>query len=143
MFIKAGIISAHIPPGTLEKLLDDEIYVVTSVLKTNKIVVNAQGEGGQSAQVDVPVIQQVVGGNLKVDAQSSTDSKVTFEGAVPIAFGLQAVQIVFDDSGQFLTTEQLPAGNAAARAQVHSAVMPGARGPVYLEARGAFVRVGA
>ena len=37
-FVKAGRISPHVPSGTLEKLLDDEVYVVTSVLKTKKIV---------------------------------------------------------------------------------------------------------
>ena len=44
------------------------------------------------------------------------ESKIAFEGAVPVAFAFQAVQLVFDDSGEFLTTEQLPAGDAAARA---------------------------
>ena len=43
-FVKAGRISPHIAAGTLEKLLDDEVYVVTSVLKTKKIVVTAQTE---------------------------------------------------------------------------------------------------
>jgi hypothetical protein len=53
------------------------------------------------------------------------------------------VQLVFDDSGEFLTTQQLPAGDAAARALPSARAMrpPGERGPVFLEARGAFVRV--
>ena len=41
---------------------------------------------------------------------------MAFEGPVPVAFAFQAVQLVFDDSGEFLTTQQLPAGDAAARA---------------------------
>ena len=49
-FVKAGRISPHIPSGTLEKLLDGEVYVVTSVLKTKKIVVAAQGENGADGQ---------------------------------------------------------------------------------------------
>jgi hypothetical protein len=141
MFIKAGGINPHIPSGTLEKLLDDEIYVVTSVLKTKRIVVSAQGESGQSMQLDVPVIQGAVGGNLKVGQEGSTASTVNFEGAFPLAFGLQAVQLIFDDSGEFLTTQQLPAGEAAARAVVAPAGAPGTRSPVFLEARGAFVRL--
>jgi hypothetical protein len=140
-FIKAGVINPHIPAGTLEKLLDDEIYVVTSVLKTKRIVVSAESEAGQSVQLDVPVIQGAVGGNLKVDKEGTTTSKVAFEGAFPLAFGLQAVQIVFDDSGEFLTTQQLPAGEAAARAVVQPSAARGTRGPVFLETRGAFVRL--
>ena len=137
-YVKAGRISPHIPSGTLEKLLDDEVYVVTSVLKTRKIVVAAQGERGADVKVDVPIIQQAVGGSLKVDTAGARESSVAFEGAVPVAFAFQAVQLVFDDSGEFLTTEQLPAGEAAARAlpPVH-----GARRPVFLETRGAFARV--
>ena len=111
---------------------------MTSVLKTKKIVVAAQGENGAEVKVDVPVIQQAVGGTVNVDTASGMDSKVAFEGKVPVAFAFQAVQLVFDDSGQFLTTQQLGAGEAAARAFPPAG---GARRPVFLEARGAFVRV--
>ena len=142
-FVKAGRISPHIPSGTLEKLLDDEVYVVTSVLKTKRIVVSAQGDGGAAVKVDVPVIQQAVGGNLTVDAAGARESRVAFEGPVPVAFAFQAVQLVFDDTGEFLTTQQLPAGEAAARSLPSSraARPPAGRGPVFLEARGVFVRV--
>ena len=136
-FIKAGTVSPQLPSGTLEKLLDDEVYIVTSVLKTKKILVHAQGHSGTDAKVNVPLLKQAVGGNLKVDASDAQESRVAFEGPVPVAFAFQAVQLVFDDSGEFLTTQQLPAGDASARA-LHK---PGERGPVFLEARGAFVRL--
>ena len=95
-----------------------------------------------SVKVDVPVIKQAVGANLKVDAADTQESHVAFEGAVPVAFAFQAVQLVFDDSGEFLTTQQLPAGDAAARSLRAPRALPREeRGPVFLEARGAFVRV--
>lgn len=142
-FVKAGRISPDIPSGTLEKLLDDEVYVVTSVLKTKKILVSAQGDGGSTVKVDVPIIQQAVGGKLSVETSGTQESRVAFEGAVPVAFAFQAVQLVFDDSGEFLTTQQLAAGDAAARElkSPREKARPGKRGPVFLEARGAFVRV--
>src|SRR6266545_3046865 len=68
-FIKAGRINEHVPSGTVDKLIDDEVYAISSVLKTHKIVVAAQGEGGTSVQLDVPVIQQAVGGNIKVGTE--------------------------------------------------------------------------
>ena len=142
-FVKAGRISTLIPSGTLEKLLDDEVYVVTSVLKTKKILVSAQGERGSDVKVDLPIIRQAVGGNLKVGTSGAQESRVAFEGAVPVAFAFQAVQLVFDDSGEFLTTQQLGAGDASARGLPSARAMraPDERGPVFLEARGAFVRV--
>ena len=142
-FIKAGRISPHIPSGTLEKLLDDEVYVITSVLKTKKILVSARGLSGATVKVDVPLIRQIVGGNLNVEGSGEKESRIAFEGPVPVAFAFQAVQLVFDDSGEFLTTQQLPAGDASARGLPAQRAMhrPDERGPVYLEARGAFVRV--
>jgi hypothetical protein len=139
-FIKAGKVSPLIPAGTLDKLLDDEVYVLTSVLKTRKIVVTAQGEGGAAVAVDVPIVREAVGVNLKVDSASTRDSRVAFEGPLPVAFAFQAVQLVFDESGEFLTTQQLPAGDAAARALKPAAMGDRDRAPVFLETRGAFVR---
>jgi hypothetical protein len=139
-FIKGGRVSSLIPSGTLEKLLDDEVYVLTSVLKTKKIVVTAQGEGGTAVAVDVPVVRQAVGANLKVDTAKNRESRVAFEGPLPVAFAFQAVQLVFDASGEFLTTQQLPAGDTAARALKPAGKKGPNRRPVYLETRGAFVR---
>lgn len=138
-FIKAGKVSSLIPAGTLEKLLDDEVYVLTSVLKTKKITVTAQGEGGSTVAVDVPIIREAVGGTLNVDTAGSRDSRIAFEGPVSVAFAFQAVQLVFDESGEFLTTQQLVAGDAAARA-LKAPAHTAARRPVFLETRGAFVR---
>jgi hypothetical protein len=142
-FVKAGRIGPHIPAGTLEKLLDDEVYVVTSVLKTKKIIVAAQGETGTTTKVDVPIIQQAVGAKVDVGLAGTHQARVAFEGDVPVAFAFQAVQLVFDDSGEFLTTQQLPAGDAAARGLQPPRAMrsPDELRPVFLEARGAFVRV--
>jgi hypothetical protein len=112
------------------------------VIKTKKIVVAAHGDGGAAVKVEVPVIQQAVGGSINVDSAAGGESQIAFDGAVPVAFAFQAVQLVFDDSGEFLTTQQLPAGEAAARAlPVARDSAPGGRGPVFLAARGAFVRV--
>src|SRR3990170_3740663 len=122
-FVRAGRINPHVPSGTIEKLIDDEVYAITSVLKTNRISVAAQGDSGASVELDVPVIQQAVGGNVKIRTEGAIASQVTFEGPIAIPFAFQAVQLVFADSGEFLTTEQLPAGDAAARA-LGSAITP-------------------
>ena len=141
-FVKAGRISPHIPSGTLEKLLDDEVYVVTSVLKTKKIVVNAQGESGAAVKVDVPVIQQAVGGNLKVDTRGQPgiagDIRGRGAGGIRISGGAAGVRRL----------RRVPDDAAAPRGRRCGARIAGAgdssgagRGPVFLEARGAFVRV--
>lgn len=139
-FIRAGKINPHIPSGTVDKVIEDELYAITSVLKTQKIVVSAQGNGGQSVQLDVPVIQEAVGGNLKVGNEGSVQSSVVFEGAIAIPFAFQAVQMVFNESQEFMTTEQLPAGDAAARARSVAAGDPIVNHQ-FLSVHGAFARV--
>jgi len=139
--INAGQVLASLPPGTIDKLIDDEVYVVTSVLKTRSIIVSAQGEAGNSVELDVPVIKGTVGGSVKTEFEGAVSSSVRFEGDVPVAFGLQAVQLVFDDALRLATTKSLPPGGAGART-VRPGDMPGGRRPAYLETRGAFVRVG-
>jgi hypothetical protein len=138
-FIRAGEINQHVPSGTIEKLIDDEVFAITSILKTNKISVSAQGEAGTAVQLDVPVIQQAVGANIKIGSEGTITSNVTFEGAIAIPFAFQAVQLVFHESGEFLTTEQLPAGDAAARALGRETA--GTPSRVFLDAAGAFVRL--
>ncbi len=139
-FIKVGRVSDQVPSGTVDKLIDDEVYAITSVLKTKKLVVVARADKGQTIQLDVPVLQQAVGGNLKVGIENGITSAVGFEGAVPIPFAFQAVQLVFDDSGEFLTTEQLPAGDAAARA-LRSETNTHGGNRVFLKGAGAFMRM--
>lgn len=140
-FIRAGTINEHVPSGTVDKLLDDEVYAITSILKTRKIAVTAQGEGGQNVKLEVPVIQQAVGGNLAVGTEGSIASTVTFEGPVAIPFAFQAVKLVFDDSQEFLTTEQLAAGDAAARAARSGEAAAPAGTREFLSVRGAFARL--
>ena len=136
-FVRAGRISPFLPSGTVDKLIDDEIYVITSVLKTNRLIVTGHAEAGVTVQLDVPVIQQAVGANVKVGSEGTSGVGVAFEGPVPIPFAFQAVQLMFDASGEFLTTEALAAGEAAARAV--AAHVPGDRR--FLDTRGAFVRL--
>jgi hypothetical protein len=77
-------------------LNDDKIYVVTSVLKSNKISVSAKDASKQSIDLDLPVVQEAIGFNVKVAGAQGRAGLVTFEGAVPLAFGFQAVQLIFD-----------------------------------------------
>lgn len=140
-FVHAGSIRPFIPSGTLDKLIDDDVYVVTAVLKTKRIVVSAQGEAGTTIDLEVPIIRNAIGGSVKTEADGDLASTIAFQGETPVAFAFQAVQLVFDDDSQLLTTQQLEPGGAAARAVQPRSRAAGGRGPVFLQPRGAFVRV--
>lgn len=95
-------------------LESDALYVTTATIKSTKFTVQAKQSDGTALQVSVPVIQQIVGGNVKVSGESEVTSKVTYEGTIPLVFGFQAVQL-FYDQGQYTRFEPLPPGNVAAR----------------------------
>lgn len=95
------------------KMLDaDDVYVTTSCIKSKKFTLAASSESGTSVNVDVPVIQEVVGGSVKISQSSNETGKVTFEGRIAIVFGFQAVRLYFDN-GRY--TALKPATSIAAR----------------------------
>jgi hypothetical protein len=110
------------PDGTavIDALIDDTVFVITSTLKSKKFTVNAKGDSGTSVGLDVPAINGLVSGSLKVDVTKATEGTVTFESAtVPVVFGFQAIQIFTDESDGhpiYTALDPLKPGSAAAKA---------------------------
>jgi hypothetical protein len=92
-----------------ELLQADELYATAATLKSKKFCVEAKQSKGLPIEVDVPVIQQLVGGNVKVSADMQVTSKITYEGDVPLVFGFQAVQL-FYDRGSYTAIKPLEPG---------------------------------
>ncbi|MEZ5356630.1 MAG: hypothetical protein R2762_28675 [Bryobacteraceae bacterium] len=102
-----------------DALKKNTVYVITSTIKTNKFTVNAKGDGGVKAGLDVPVISGIASGKLKVDLTKATEGTVAYEGDTPVVFGFQAVRLfVEEQDGRpiFAAMDPLKAGAAAARA---------------------------
>jgi hypothetical protein len=101
--------------AALEMLNDDLVYVVTSTIKTNKVSVVAKDSNKQSLGIDLPVIQNAIGANVKVGGNQSGTGLVTYEGALPLVFGFQAVQLIFDQ-GKYRRMKLIDAGKISAEA---------------------------
>jgi hypothetical protein len=78
---------------TVEYATDDDLYVLCRVLKANKITVTALREDQSAIECEVPIIQQAVGGSIAVSADSNRSATITYEGAIHVGFGFQALQI--------------------------------------------------
>ena len=85
------------PTQTREWLDKEKLAAVTAVLRTAKLSIVAESENGAAIGLSVPEIQGIVGADVKVSAESSDSSKITFTGKEPIAFGFQAFVMEFDD----------------------------------------------
>ena len=93
------------PPAKLVEA--DKIYVVSNVIKSKKFTTEAKKSDGTSVGVDVPVIQNAMTGKVQVKTEGSSQSKVTYEGNVPLVFGFQAIRLIYD-KGRFV--EAKPVG---------------------------------
>jgi hypothetical protein len=106
---------AHVNPlahAVAQMLEADDVFVITSTLKSSKINVKAQDSNKTDLKVDVPVIQQAVGGNLTVSAAGAQNAAITYEGKVPLVFGFQAVRLIFD-AGKYKTMQVAKTGSVS------------------------------
>jgi len=95
---------------TVGKMLEaDRLYIVTSVIKSTEFTVEASTSSGTKVALDVPVVQQIVGANVKVEGNQAQASKITYKGTIPLVFGFQAVQLFYHD-GKYTSLKNLVAG---------------------------------
>lgn len=107
--------TVHPDSRHVARMLDrGEIYVITSVVKSRKLVVRARSSKGGAVALDIPAVSQMVGGNLKVSAAAGQQAALQYEGAVPLVFGFQAIRLRFK-GGKYDAFERLKPGAAAAR----------------------------
>jgi hypothetical protein len=90
----------------------DSIYVTTSVIKSRTFVVQAKESRGTPIEVSVPEIQKIVGGNVKIGAESQKSSKIAYEGPEPLVFGFQAARLLYEN-GRYTAFRPLPPGAGA------------------------------
>jgi hypothetical protein len=101
--------------ATKQMLEADMVYVITSTLRANKLTVKATDEKKNSVGIDVPVLAQAIGGNLKVSGSGANSTTVTFEGTIPLAFAFQAVKLIFDN-GSYRSMKLIDGGGVIGEA---------------------------
>jgi hypothetical protein len=127
------------------RLLDeDKVYVVTRTLKARRFLLEGQKDRQGGVEVNVPAINDIVGGEVKVAAAGQSKSKLSFDGGDQLVFGLQAVRLVYEGT-RFVAYRSLPPGSATKRAVKKSGKRPKpakiGNEAEYLVAEGAFVNI--
>jgi hypothetical protein len=129
----------------LKDLLEaDEVYCVTTTLKSRSFTVDAKGESGTKVKLSAPAIQQAVGVKVGVAAEKNSTSKIAYTGESPLVFGFQATQLFFQD-GEYQAFKPTGAGSVVLRGlgkKAKGAKKIGKKGSKpreYLVADGAFV----
>lgn len=117
------------------RLLDsDDLYVVTSTLKTDKILVKAWDSQERSVALDVSAVQDIVGAQVGVSASGEEEQLITFAGPARLVFAFQACRMRYVD-GDYRALAP------ANRVSMRDGVLPGADDDL-LVVDAPFVRLG-
>lgn len=116
--------------GAKKLINKDKGFVVTSTLKSRKIRVSAKDDQNNSIAIDLPVVQQAIGANLKIGAVSGSTTLVEYEAAIPLVFAFQAIQLDFEN-GNYAAYK--PVNNPGYSAEMVAAgeAEPDPHAPVY------------
>jgi len=116
------------------------LYVVTEVAKSDEIGVTAFRGLNASVSLDVPTIQQMVGGNVSVGVESQASHTLTYKGQKHLGFGFAAIELAAgeraDDDGDLgLVFRPVRAGTVA------MAAGGGGSAPMAMESDGAMTEL--
>jgi hypothetical protein len=123
-----------------ELLFADEVYVTTATIKSSRFTVDARDAGQRGLELSIPEIQQAVGGNVRVSGGGATSGRVTYEGALPLVFGFQAVQLDYE-GGRYQRFKATRAGDVALEAVQQPPRLPDQES-VWLASTAPFVSLG-
>ena len=96
-------------------LIESNVFILTSAIKSKSITVKTQGEGGVSGNIEVPVIQNIASGKLSVDFNQASQGQVTFTGTTPVVFGFKAVQVFTDENAKYTIFKPTSSGAVVIR----------------------------
>ena len=82
-----------------DSLKSDDFYVITATLKSTKFSVGIVDTSVHNGSIDLPNIKGLLESDLTLDRNSNEKRGINYEGAVPLIFGVQAAQILYDKPG--------------------------------------------
>ena len=91
---------------------DAEGFVLTEVLKSDRIKVTARAGNGGSVKVDIDQVSATLGVEAGVTVSRASESALIYAGPVPVTFAFRLLRIAFAD-GRW-TTRGVKAGGALA-----------------------------
>lgn len=75
-----------------------KLYIITEVAYSNAVVVDSFRKSGGVLSLEVPELSQGLQGDLKVERNQGTETRLRFSGEKRLAFGFAAIQIFKKDT---------------------------------------------
>ncbi len=120
-FLATAAVKGGVGPTLRRMIEEDEVYVIVATLDAQKISVDATRENNAGLELEVPVIQQLAGGNINVSGGGASTSTITYSSKEkPLAFGVKVVRLDFED-GRYTSMKIVKAKNSHVAAAMHNA----------------------
>ena len=90
---------ATLNAGTYGDMLkNNDIYIITAVLKSKNFVVGLVDKDKLSAALTLPSIRDFVDGKITASKDNNVNRVHEYKGDTPLVFGVQAVQVLYNRS---------------------------------------------
>jgi hypothetical protein len=115
-------------PHTSELLESDEVYLITSTIKSKKITVYPTASTVTTLKDSITTIQGIVGANIKVTNTGQDPPAMMFESSIPLVLGFKAIQIFYRE-GRY-EMQELPSSDISMRQEPNkNTISPITAGP--------------
>jgi hypothetical protein len=83
-----------------------DLFLVTTIAKSDKFTARFETSRGEDAEVNLPVLQGIAGGSVKIGSNGASNSTVSFQGNQALTFAFQCFQVGVLDGVLSLTSVQ-------------------------------------
>jgi hypothetical protein len=90
----------------LKMLNDDEVYLITSVIKSKAILVDAFKSNNGDLNLDASLISKILSPKINATIESSNKAQVTYNGENNLVFGFKAIRLIYEN-GKYVAFENL------------------------------------
>ncbi|MEJ7559183.1 MAG: hypothetical protein WKF66_12810 [Pedobacter sp.] len=92
-----------------ELLESDDIYIITSIIKSNIISVEGTKKDSSRLKLDIPLIKEVLGGKINIETNGDIESKIAYRGENTLVFGFKALRLIYEN-GKYSAFEKASEG---------------------------------
>lgn len=78
--------------------VDARAFLITEILQANSVAVIAKGDSGEEVGVDVPALESLLKGKVKVSTSKSQSAETVYQGAEFLTFGFKAFALEWDNN---------------------------------------------
>jgi hypothetical protein len=87
---------------------NNRYYIATAVVRSASITVSAEDANSQDVAVEASALQAAIGPKVKLGVKRENSGEITYDGRVPLVFGVELLEMIFDEAENKFYLKGLP-----------------------------------